>query len=126
MNTFKEAVLEIVASIPPGKVVSYGQVALMAGIPRAAQAVGQILADHGNKVPWWRVINNQGYLSIRNIKVEDSKNLQKKLLEKEDVIVSNEFILDIEKYRWRPNEKDLKMFELNEELIENFIRKYVF
>jgi alkylated DNA nucleotide flippase Atl1 len=52
-------VLDIVESIPPGKVMSYGQVAATFG-SRSARGVGRIMALHGSEVPWWRVVRAGG------------------------------------------------------------------
>lgn len=56
---FVEAVLDIVASIPPGSVMTYGDVAAVLG-SRAARAVGNVMALYGSDVPWWRVIRSSG------------------------------------------------------------------
>lgn len=55
-----DAVLELVARIPPGKVVTYGDVAEMLGF-RGARFVGTVMSRHGSDVPWWRVIRAGGY-----------------------------------------------------------------
>ena len=67
MSKFKEKVIEVVSLIPFGKVVSYGQVALYIGIPRAARQVGWMLnrMEGDVQIPWWRVVNNQGRISIK-------------------------------------------------------------
>jgi methylated-DNA-protein-cysteine methyltransferase-like protein len=98
---FKTKVIDVILAIPKGKVVSYGQVASMAGSPRAARQVGAILRGNSEtkKLPWWRVINNQGMISIKGNWVE-TKHLQKQLLEKEGIKVSDDFTLDINKYRY--------------------------
>ena len=57
---FVDHVLEIVRSIPPGRVMTYGDVAATLG-SRGARAVGQIMARFGSDVPWWRVIRADGY-----------------------------------------------------------------
>lgn len=57
---FTEAVLEIVAAIPPGRVMTYGDVAAVLG-SRAARAVGNVMAWYGSDVPWWRVIRASGH-----------------------------------------------------------------
>lgn len=57
---FAEAVLEVVAAIPPGRVMTYGDVAAVLG-SRAARAVGQVMSQHGSDVPWWRVIRASGH-----------------------------------------------------------------
>jgi methylated-DNA-protein-cysteine methyltransferase related protein len=98
---FKDKVLAAVMSVPPGCVASYGQIALMAGDPRAARQVGWILNKNGDKdnIPWWRIINNSGRISIKN--PEYSAQMQRDLLRKEGVKVSEDFQIDIEKYRFR-------------------------
>lgn len=112
--------------------VSYGQVALMAGVPKAAQAVGQTLrhleVDMVNSmygVPWWRVVNNAGRVSIKGNKYHNALT-QKALLEKENVVIRKDLIFDIEKYRWRPSVEVLEKLELNEEYIEQILSKYFY
>lgn len=56
---FVEAVLEVVADIPSGSVMTYGDVAAVLG-SRAARAVGNVMALYGSEVPWWRVIRSSG------------------------------------------------------------------
>ena len=103
MKSFKDKVFLAVKTIPKGKVMSYGAVAAVIGSPRSARQVGWSLhlLDGSEKVPWWRVVNAEGYLSIRGNMVS-TKNLQKKLLEKEGVKVSEDFALDMKKYIYRP------------------------
>ena len=124
MSKFTNQVIKIVRTVPSGKVVSYGQVALMAGIPRAALQVGWVLHTSGGdgKTPWWRVINNAGRISTKCI--EHAPNLQQKLLEKEGVEVKKNLKIDIEKYRYKPDIKTLKKLELNEEYIFGILDKY--
>ena len=57
---FVEAVLDVVASIPEGKAMSYGDVAAAIG-SRAARGVGQVMAYYGDQVPWWRVVRASGH-----------------------------------------------------------------
>jgi methylated-DNA-protein-cysteine methyltransferase related protein len=58
----------VVAAIPKGKVVTYGQVARFAGIPQQSRLVGRILSrlPEGTTLPWHRVINSQGRISNPN------------------------------------------------------------
>lgn len=58
-DDFTSRVLEVVESIPPGHVMSYGDVAAVLG-SRAPRAVGQIMAYFGSDVPWWRVVRASG------------------------------------------------------------------
>ena len=57
---FVERVLELVESIPAGRVMPYGEVAAALG-SRASRAVGQVMAHYGSDVPWWRVIRASGH-----------------------------------------------------------------
>jgi alkylated DNA nucleotide flippase Atl1 len=56
---FVSRVLEVVESIPAGKVMAYGDVAAAIG-SRAARGVGQVMAYYGGDYPWWRVIRASG------------------------------------------------------------------
>jgi len=62
---FAEQVLDLVAAIPPGRVLTYGDVAERLG-SRAPRAVGTALARFGGGVPWWRVVRSDGRLAPRN------------------------------------------------------------
>ena len=57
----------MVDSIPQGRVATYGQIARLAGLPRHARQVGYALAAlaDGNEVPWHRVVNAKGDISMR-------------------------------------------------------------
>lgn len=125
MSPFKQKVIEIIRLVPPGKVVSYGQVAAYAGAPRAAREVGWILnsTEGFSNLPWWRVVNNKGYLSIRRHQAAD-KELQKKLLEAEGIAVNEQFELNMETYRYRMPVEKLRKLQLSEEYIDNFLAKY--
>ena len=74
---FYTHVYRLVAQVPRGKVVTYGQVAALLGAPRAARAVGTALRylprELSQQVPWQRVINSSGGISIRGdvIRVEE-------------------------------------------------------
>lgn len=58
-ESFVEAVLEVVADIPSGRVMTYGAVAAVLG-SRGARVVGHVMALYGDEVPWWRVIRASG------------------------------------------------------------------
>lgn len=57
---FAGHVLDLVADIPPGRVMTYGDVAAALG-SRGARVVGQVMAAYGSEVPWWRVIRAGGH-----------------------------------------------------------------
>lgn len=56
---FAGAVLLVVAAIPPGRVMTYGDVAAELS-SRGARAVGRVMATEGSSVPWWRVVRADG------------------------------------------------------------------
>jgi alkylated DNA nucleotide flippase Atl1 len=56
---FVEAVLGVVAEIPPGRVMTYGDVAAAIG-SRAARGVGRVMSHSGSEVAWWRVVRASG------------------------------------------------------------------
>ena len=67
VKSFKEKVIKIVKSIPKGKVLTYSQVAKMAGSPKASRAVGSILkANFSKDIPCHRVIRSDGKLGEYN------------------------------------------------------------
>ncbi|HEY3895436.1 MAG TPA: MGMT family protein [Pseudonocardiaceae bacterium] len=55
-----ERVREVVAAIPAGSVLAYGEVAARAGLPGRARLVGRILAEDGHDLPWHRVLRADG------------------------------------------------------------------
>ena len=59
-------IIEIIKAIPPGKVMSYGQVAAAAGIPCGARMVVRILNSSSTKydLPWWRVLRASGEIAL--------------------------------------------------------------
>lgn len=93
-------VWKVVSEIPPGHVLTYGEVARLAGMPRMARRVSQALrrAPRGVKLPWHRVINAQGKISFP----EDSGGWQrqKDLLEAEGVVFLNGKV-DLEHFGYR-------------------------
>lgn len=64
-DSFVERVLEVVDAIPPGRVMTYGDVAATLG-SRAARMVGQIMAYYGSDVPWWRVVRASGHPPVKH------------------------------------------------------------
>jgi methylated-DNA-protein-cysteine methyltransferase-like protein len=91
-------VYRVVEAIPRGHVMTYGQIAVVLGWPRAARAVGRAMRDCPSSVPWHRVVNAQGGISLRaNV---DSMLTQRLLLEQEGVPVRRGRIR-LDRYRWR-------------------------
>lgn len=61
MTPYQRAVAAVVAAIPAGTVMTYGEVAAEAGFPGAARAVGGVLKAFDD-LPWWRVVASNGRL----------------------------------------------------------------
>jgi methylated-DNA-protein-cysteine methyltransferase related protein len=102
MPSFFDQVYAVVRQIPPGKVASYGQVAALLGHPRAARTVGWALAalrdTNVPDVPWQRVINAQGRVSIRNL--EHAPEEQQMLLEAEGIEFNERGYIDWQRFGW--------------------------
>ncbi len=104
-TNFYSRVYDVVRKIPRGRVATYQQVAMMVSTPRAARMVGWALRalPDGHNVPWQRVINAAGMISIENLRAP--KSLQIKLLREEGVeVVEREgnYFVDLGKYQWEP------------------------
>jgi methylated-DNA-protein-cysteine methyltransferase related protein len=104
MPTFYDAVYAFVGKVPAGRVVTYGQVALELGAPAAARAVGYALHSlRGDRnVPWWRVINASGAISLKGRGT--NADLQRELLEEEGVPFNIAGHTDLHAYRWWPGQ----------------------
>jgi methylated-DNA-protein-cysteine methyltransferase-like protein len=101
MQPFTKEVINIIRSIPRGRIMTYGQIANMAGSPRAARQVARILHSMSKKhgLPWHRVVNSSGQAAIKN---EETYEEQIFLLNKEGVITDNTGRTDLARYQWSP------------------------
>ncbi len=101
--TFYTRVYEVVRRVPRGSVVTYGQVALICGSPAAARAVGyalNALDGSDDTIPWWRVVNAQGRISLKGRGA--AADLQRALLEREGVAFDGDGRIDLRERRWWP------------------------
>lgn len=102
MGVFFKKVHRIVSMIPPGTVMTYGQIAAMAGNPLASRAVGYALRaiPAGMELPWHRVVNSKGEISSRRtVQGDYGRSLQRVLLESEGIVFSDTGIMDLKKYQ---------------------------
>lgn len=100
---FYQQVYQIVKKIPKGRVATYGQIAGLISTPRAARVVGFALRLLPPGIPWQRVINSAGMISIENL--DCPKALQAELLKKEGVAITfqdGNYWVDLKKYQWQP------------------------
>jgi methylated-DNA-protein-cysteine methyltransferase-like protein len=123
MDIDTSKVRRIIDMIPTGRVMSYGQIAAYLGMPKAARDVGRVMRDIGSDAAWWRVLNNAGEISIGG-NPDASAAMQKSLLEKECIEVSPDLKLDIDRYRFRLNEDNLRELGLSEDEIVTVIKKF--
>ena len=92
----------VVRRIPRGRVATDGEIAERAGLPRQARQVGYALAAlrANDRVPWQRVINARGEISLRAEPGADA--LQRVLLEREGVRFDTRGRIDLARFGWRP------------------------
>lgn len=97
--TSEERILKVLRAVPTGKVASYGQVARTAGLPRNARQVGAILGKlpDDSDVPWHRIVNSQGAISVRG---GDCEKRQRMLLHLEGVKVDDRHRIDLHEFAW--------------------------
>jgi methylated-DNA-protein-cysteine methyltransferase related protein len=100
--TSHERIYAIVRKIPRGKVTTYGTVAKLAGLDGQARLVGYALSAlrDGTSVPWHRVINAQGRLSLE-LAASSSGTTQRLRLEREGVPVDAAGRVSLERFGWR-------------------------
>ena len=104
---FRTQVWEIVRQIPPGKVITYGQIAARIPPPGGMTSqdysawgsrwVGGAMAACPDDIPWQRVINSQGKISLRPGSGSVS---QRQMLEEEGVIFDDRERVDMKKFAW--------------------------
>lgn len=97
-----ERIYAVVRKIPRGRVTTYGTVARLAGLPGQARLVGYALSalKTGTSVPWHRVVNAQGALSLERVR-SASGLTQRMRLEQEGVRVNAAGRVSLEQYGWR-------------------------
>jgi methylated-DNA-protein-cysteine methyltransferase-like protein len=97
----RESIWQVVHMIPSGKVATYGQIAALAGHPQAARFAGTSLKNlpTTSKIPWHRVINAQGKISLPKNSPSYKKQLQR--LKEEGVIIRNGKVT-LKNYQWMP------------------------
>lgn len=102
--SFNELVYALVRAIPYGKVLSYGRVSDLLGVPQGARAVGWALHNLGSRepsVPWHRVVNARGRVSIKGS--PEAAMEQRARLESEGVVFDESDTLDMRRYLWTPS-----------------------
>ena len=100
---YRERVYKIVRRIPPGRVMTYGQIADILGEGYTPRTVGFVMhAADEETTPWQRVINSQGACSTGRVILPP--DLQQRMLEAEGVEFDARGRCDLPRYRWTPEE----------------------
>lgn len=94
-------VWRLVRGIPPGKVMTYGQIAMLLE-PLSARAVGWAMNNCPGDVPWHRVVNSRGGCSTDR-RLDIPPGLQRALLENEGVEFRENGTLNLDQYRYFPD-----------------------
>lgn len=96
-----KSVYNIIKRVPSGRVATYGQIARLAGLGNGARQVGYALSalTDPHSVPWHRVVNARGEISIRSN--PDYAYLQRNLLEEEGIVFDDKGRIPLSRYQWR-------------------------
>ncbi len=103
MLPFTERVVRIIKHIPPGTVMTYGQIARLAGSPRGARQVVRILHSMSEKhqLPWHRVVNSKGEIALKD---PEAFHAQYTFLTDEGIIIGLNNRIDLKLYQFIPAE----------------------
>ena len=105
-DSFYERVYRVIARIPRGRVMTYGQIADYVGAPRSARRVGQALSQTpaDRRLPWHRVVNRSGRISERWPAAR--MDYQAQLLRDEGIFFEADGRIDLDRYRWHPGPEE--------------------
>lgn len=101
---FRQRVEALVARIPVGRVMTYGQIAALCGNARAARIVGGIAHFGDPDLPWQRVVNKSGGLAAG---YPGGRESHKRHLEAEGIKVDNNHRVNVKELLWNPNQASL-------------------
>jgi methylated-DNA-protein-cysteine methyltransferase-like protein len=97
---FRDKVEELVRQIPPGRVMTYGQLAALCGSPLAARIVGGIAHFGDSALPWQRVVNKNGGLAIG---YPGGRVGHASALQAEGMVISGDYTVDVNRFLWWPH-----------------------
>lgn len=111
---FKEKIESLVRLVPRGRVITYGQVAALLGMPRAARAVGWTAHFGSQEVPWQRVVNRNGRVAPG---WPGGMAAHAEALKGEGLPVNDEWEVDLSAHQWLPSETQVKALALSPETL---------
>jgi methylated-DNA-protein-cysteine methyltransferase-like protein len=110
-KNYRERVYELVRQIPPGRVMTYGQIARILGEGYTPRTVGYVMHGADTEiVPWQRVINSQGKCSTGKMTIP--VNLQQSMLEQEGVVFDEKGRCDLSRYLFLTEPEDEQQISL--------------
>jgi len=100
--SFSQRVKDVMKKVPEGRVATYGQIAALAGNPRAARQVVRILHSSSakDKLPWHRIVNRQGRIALKR---GYGYEIQRELLRQEGIKFGKNDTIDFDRYLWSPS-----------------------
>jgi methylated-DNA-protein-cysteine methyltransferase-like protein len=125
-SVFSQQVYKIVKAIPKGKVMTYGQIALLLGVPRASRQVGWALhsVPEEYQAPCQRVVNRYGGLAAGY--GWGGQLAHRAELVADGVEIREDFTVDLEIYQWHPTEAEIALLQLPMEALERLNQKLAF
>ncbi len=111
-SAFVDRVHVLVRAVPKGRVVTYGQIARLAGRPRAAREVGWIAHAGGDRLPWQRVVNRLGGLARG---YRGGRAGHRRALAREGVQAGPQDRVDLDIYQWWPDPRTARRLTLPHE-----------
>jgi methylated-DNA-protein-cysteine methyltransferase-like protein len=105
-DSSRERIYAEVRKVPRGKVATYGQIAMLAGLDGQARQVGYAMAavPSSSAIPWHRVINAQGRVSMRS-EGPGGTIIQQQLLEREGVVFDAGGRVSLARFGWKPRRR---------------------
>ena len=104
MSSLRDRVYQLMAALPADKVTTYGDLAAMAGSPRAARIVGGIAHTGPTELPWHRLVSAQGGLAVG---FPGGQDIQRQLLAQDGIECDEQWhVRDFGERRWRPEWND--------------------
>ncbi|HZE68033.1 MAG TPA: MGMT family protein [Pyrinomonadaceae bacterium] len=102
-SNYRQRVYKLVRRIPPGRVMTYGQIAELLGEGYTPRTVGFVMHGSDDKTPWHRVINAQGACSTLGVVLPHDK--QQRMLEAEGIKFNKQGRCELQTYLWIPRQR---------------------